>query len=105
VTRTARFDALIRGQAATRPPVGPHSTGPLETYFRGLEMAIGDRAAKMTNKHRADALLKLLTARHNAWVDEDAWTDLIRDHLVARKGHAIHQRLRTDPAGTPSLRV
>jgi transposase-like protein len=104
LARTGRLDALIRTQVATRNPVGPHSTGPLERYFRGLELAIGDRAAKMTNKHRADALLHLLTARYNGWVDEDAWTELIRDHLVARKGHATHQRLRTDPAGSPSLR-
>lgn len=65
-----------------RSPVGPHSTGPLETFFRNLELTIGDRAAKMTNKHRGGALLQLLTARHNAWIDEDPWTDLIRDHLV-----------------------
>ena len=104
VHRSTLLESVIRTQAATRSPVGPHSTGPLETFFRSLEQTIGDRAAKMTNKARADALLQLLTARHNGWVDEDAWTQLIRDHLAARKGHATQQRLRTDPITAPSLR-
>lgn len=104
VHRSTLLDSVIRNQAATRSPVGPHSTGPLETFFRSIELSIGDRAAKMTNKPRADALLQLLTARHNGWVDEDAWMQLIRDHLAARKGHATHQRLRTDPISSPSLR-
>lgn len=57
-----------------------------------------------TNKRRAAAALMLLTAKHNAWVDADAWTELIRDHLAARRGRAAHQRPRADPASSPSLR-
>jgi hypothetical protein len=77
----------------------------LETYFRHVETTIGDRAAKMTNKHRADAPAEAADRPAQRLVDEASWTDLIRDHLLGRKGHATRQRLRTDPAGTPSLRV
>lgn len=42
--------------------------------------------------------------RWEGWVDEDAWTELIRDHLAARKCHATQQRMRTDPITSLSLR-
>jgi len=99
LARTGRFDALIRAQAATRGRWAA-ATGPLEHYFRNLETTIGDRAAKMTNKHRADAF-QLLTAKHNTCVDEEAWTDLIGDHLAGRKGHATHQPIPERPSQLP----
>lgn len=97
-------DQLIRHQAATRPPVGPHSTGPLEEHFRHLKSVIGDRAARMTNKRRADALLLLLAMRRNGWADELRWAEVIRAYLVDRRGVAPLQRRHTDRATHPSLR-
>lgn len=99
-----RLDPVIRQHASTRPDDGPHSTGPLEQFFRTLDSTIGDRAARMTNKARADALLKLLAAHRNGWVDEKRWAELIRDHLERQRGVAPQQRQHTDAKSAPSLR-
>ena len=98
------LDALVRAQAGTRPTVGPHSTGPLEEFFHTLNQTIGDRAARMSNKRRADALLTLLAAHRNGWVDEHQWAEIIRTHLIKRRGLAPAQRKHTDPASAQSLR-
>jgi hypothetical protein len=98
------LDALVRAQAATRHPTGPHSTGPLEEFFHTLNQTIGDRAARMTNKRRADALLSLLAAHRNGWVQEHRWAEIIRAHLIKRRGLAPAQRKHTDPASAKSLR-
>lgn len=100
----AKLDALISEQAASRPEDLPLSTGPLEQFFRTLDATLGDRAAKMTNKRRADALLKLLAAQRNGWVHHDRWTALIRKHLDARRGRANEQRQHTDSRTAPTLR-
>lgn len=66
-----KLDGLIRTQAFARPDPSdgyPVSTGSLEQFFRTLELSLGDRAARLTNKRRADALLKLLAANRNGWV-------------------------------------
>jgi hypothetical protein len=65
---------------------------------------IGDRAARMTNKRRADALLRLLAAHRNGWVEEHHWAEIIRAHLIKRRGLAPAQRTHTDPASAKSLR-
>lgn len=104
VTRASSLHQLISVQAATRPDDLPVSTGPLEQFFNTVGGAIGDRAATMTNKRRADALLKLIAAQRNGWTSHERWTELIRDHLIARRGHAAHQRRSTDSRATPSLR-
>lgn len=101
----AANDALVRHQLATRRPEGPHSTGPLEQFFHQLDATLGDRAARLTNKTRTDALLKLIAAQRNGWADQTAWAELIREHLLARRGRAPDQRQHTDPAARPSLRV
>ena len=98
-------DALIRHQIATRSPDGPNSTGPLEQFFHHLDSTVGDRAARLTNKARTDALLSLIASQRNGWADETAWAELIRNYLHARRGHAHDQRQHTDPAATPSLRT
>ena len=85
-------------------PHGPRSTGALEEFFRQLENTIGDRASRMTNKTRTDALLKLLAARRNGWADETAWAELIRDHLLSSHGRAPDQRRHVDSRSEPSLR-
>ena len=64
-----------------------------------------DRAARLTNKTRTDALLKLLAAQRNGWANETAWAERIREHLLARRGRAPDQRQHTDPAAHPSLRA
>jgi hypothetical protein len=87
-----------------QPLSGPRSVGPLEQFFSELNATLGPRASKMTNKVRADALLKLLAADRNGWTDERAWADLIRAHLQRQQGHPRQQREHTDPAGNPSLR-
>lgn len=87
-----------------QPLLGPRSVGPLEQFFRELSASLGPRASKMTNKVRADALLKLLAADRNGWTDEHAWADLIRTHLHRQQGHARQQREHTDSSGSPSLR-
>ncbi|MDQ3113313.1 MAG: hypothetical protein M3Q84_04310, partial [Actinomycetota bacterium] len=86
------------------PELGPHSTGPLEQFFRTLDSTIGDRAARMTNKARADALLMLLAAHRNGWVDEKRWAEVIREHLERQRGMAPQQRQCTDAKVAPSLR-
>lgn len=104
LTRLAGIDDLVRAQIATRAPAGPNTTGALEEFFHQLDETIGDRAAKLTNKVRTDALLKLIAARRNGWINETRWAELIRDHLTRHHGHAPHQRQHTDPKGAPSLR-
>lgn len=103
-TMAAKLDSLIREQATGRPDDEPLSTGPLEQFFRTVDHTLGDRAGRMTNKRRADALLKLLAAHRNGWVNAAAWTELIRQHLTACRGLAAMQRQHTDRRGTPSLR-
>ena len=95
----------MRSQIATRALQGPHSTGPLEQFLHHLDATIGDRAARLTNKTRTDALLKLLAAQRNGWANETAWAERIRLHLLARRGRAPDQRQHTDPAAQPSLRA
>jgi hypothetical protein len=105
--RVASLDALIRRQAQTRPADAerrPLSTGPLEQFFRTLDNTMGDCAARMTNKRRADALLMLMAAHRNGWVNHDRWTEVIREHLDAHRGRAADQRQHTDPRTAPSLR-
>jgi hypothetical protein len=85
-------------------PHGPRSTGAVEEFFRQLENTIGDRASRMTNKTRTDALLKLIAARRNGWADETAWAELIRDHLASSHGRAPDQRRHVDSRSEPSLR-
>src|SRR3954468_17599873 len=92
------------GPLAIRGRGRPRSPGPLEQFFRTLENTIGDRAARMTNKARADALLMLLAAQHNGWVDEREWAEHIRAYLAQRRGLAPDQRRHTDPASSRSLR-
>jgi hypothetical protein len=104
LTRLAGIDDLIQAQIASRAPAGPNTTGALEEFFHQLDETIGDRAAKLTNKIRTDALLKLIAARRNGWINETRWAELIRDHLTRHHGHAPHQRQHTDPKGAPSLR-
>ena len=83
---------------------GPRSVGPLEQFFRELSATLGPRAGRLTNKVRADALLKLLAADRNGWTDQIAWTELIRKHLLTQQGLPRQQRQHTDPEHTPSLR-
>jgi len=85
-------------------PHGPRSTGALEEFFHQLENTIGDRASRLTNKTRTDALLKLIAARRNGWLDETAWAELIREHLAHTQGRAPEQRRHVDDRSTPSLR-
>lgn len=99
-----RLDPVVRQQLAIRGRNWPRSSGPIEQFFRNLDNTIGDRAARMTNKKRADALLMLLAAHHNGWVDERAWAEHIRGYLGQRRGLAPDQRRHTDPASRPSLR-
>lgn len=85
-------------------PAGPRSTGAIEEFFRQLDNTIGDRASRMTNKTRTDALLKLIAARRNGWADETTWAELIRDHLTRTHGRAPDQRRHVDSRSEPSLR-
>jgi len=104
MTLAAKLDRVVQGQLPTRSPFGVNSTGPLEQFYRDLENNIGDRAGRMTNKRRADALLMLLAARNNRWGSEQEWAELIRKHLTTAKGMAREQRQHTDPKNAPSLR-
>ena len=85
-------------------PQGPRSTGAVEEFFRQLDNTIGDRASRLTNKTRTDALLKLIAARRNGWLDESAWAELIREHLARTQGRAPEQRRHVDHRDEPSLR-
>jgi len=96
-------DAVVRSQLAGQLS-GPRSVGPLEQFFATLDATLGPRASTMTNKVRADALLKLLAADRNGWTDEHRWADLVRTHLQRQHGQPRHQREHTDPANAPSLR-
>ena len=106
-TRSTRSTDSTRS-SGPRPPTRtgwPRSTGPLEQFFRELDRTLSDRAARLTNKTRTDALLKLLAAHHNHWGSERDWADLVREHLTRHAGHARHQRQHTDPKHSPSLRA
>ena len=89
----------------TIEPAGPRSTGAVEEFFRQLENTIGDRASRLTNKTRTDALLKLIACRRNGWVDETAWAELIRENLTTTSGHARPQRSHSDPKSKPGLKL
>jgi hypothetical protein len=104
LTIATNNDSLIRSQAASRDDSLPLSIGPLEQFFNTLGHRIGDRSANMTNRRRANALLKLLAMDYNRWVNQDAWTDILREHLAKRRGLAAHHRRQTDPRTAPSLR-
>lgn len=54
LTTTSNLHKLIGAQAGNRPDDLPVSTGPLEQFFTTAGRAIGDRAANMTNKRRAE---------------------------------------------------
>lgn len=94
----------VVGAKDGREPHGPRSTGAVEEFFRQLENTIGDRASRMTNKPRTDALLQLIAARRNGWLNETAWAELIRDHLARSHGRAPDQRRHVDSRSAPSLR-
>ena len=106
LTAATRLSSLITDQAFRRPDDDlPRSTGPLEQFFHNqVGPTIGDRAARMTNKRRADALLKLIAACRNGWADESVWTRIIREHLEKQRGHPAQQRQHIDPRTKPSLR-
>jgi hypothetical protein len=97
------LDPVVRAQLE-RPPSGPRSIGPLEQFFSGLDGSLGPRASTMTNKVRADALLKLLAADRNGWTDERQWAELVRAHLQRQQGRPRQQREHNDTSGNPSLR-
>lgn len=97
------LEPVVRHQLQHAHP-GPRSVGPLEQFFRELSATLGPRAGRLTNKTRADALLKLLAADRNGWTDETAWAELIRSHLLTQQGLPRQQRQHTDPGHTPSLR-
>lgn len=103
VNTVHRLDPIIRVQAADQTR-WPRSTGPLEQFFGDLDRTLSDRAARLTNKTRTDALLTLLAARHNQWGSERDWAELVREHLTRGAGHARQQRQHTDPKYNPSLR-
>lgn len=98
-----RLDPVVRTQAAARTPFGPHSIGPAEEVLRVLRNVLDDRAARLTNKRRTDALLMLLAAHRNGWADETKWSEIIRNHLVSHRGHAREQRQHADPRNQGSL--
>ena len=82
----------------------PHGAGPAEHYFAVLRNQLDGRVGSLTNRARTDALLLLLAAGHNRWVDEPRWAYLLRGWLVKRDGVAPAQRPSVDPEGAPSLR-
>lgn len=84
---------------------GPRSSGAVEEFFKQLDSTIGDRASRLTNKTRTDALLKLIACHRNGWVDESDWAELIREDLAATGGHARTQRAHRDTKSNPSLRA
>jgi hypothetical protein len=97
--------AQLAAKAQPGGLAGPHSVGATEQFLQKVRDVLADRAHRMTNKPRADALLTLLAAAHNGWADELVWADIIREHLTSHHGRPAHnQRHKTDPAGHPSLR-
>lgn len=103
LVQTQNLDAIVRTHIPTRVALGPHSTGQVEEFFHHLRLTVGDRAMRLSNKRRADALLLLLAAYRNGWVNEDRWTATIQDRLLELHGSPPDQRRHTDPAGSPSL--
>ena len=98
----------VRDVVATQETIeaaGPRSTGAVEEFFRQLENTIGDRASRLTNKTRTDALLKLIACRRNGWVAESDWAELIRENLAKTHGRARNQRSHTDSKSKPSLQA
>ena len=96
VVRVLRLPSHHVAAQDGREPQGPRSTGAVEEFFRQLENSIGDRASRMTNKTRTDALLKLIAARRNGWADDRAWAELIRDHLARTHGLAANHVLEIE---------
>jgi hypothetical protein len=92
---------LVGYQIATRVFPGHTRPGHSSSSSTTSTPPIGDRAARLTNKTRADALLKLLAAQRNGWVNETAWAQRIREHLFAYRGRAP----APTPAHGPSLRA
>ena len=101
-TMLTLFASIVLAQDGIEPH-SPRSTGALEEFFRQLENTIAGRASRMTNKNRTDALLRLIAARRNRWLNETAWAELIRDHLARSHGRAPDQRRHVDSRSAPSL--
>ena len=100
MTLAAKLDRVVQDQLPTRSPSGVNSTGPLEQLYRDLKNTIGDRAGRMTNKRRADALLMLLAARYNRWGSEQDWAELLRK----QPHHGQGRRPGAAPAHRPQGR-
>ena len=99
-----RIRNIVANQAAL-DITGPRSSGAVEEFFRQLDSTIGDRASRLTNKTRTDALLKLIACQRNGWVDESDWAELIRENLAKTNGRARNQRSHTDSKSKPGLKA
>lgn len=95
-----RINPLVTAQHA---PLEPNPTGALEQLLADVTQTLVYRAATMTNRHRADALLLVLAANRNWWANRNAWADLLREWLTEREGVAPGQRPFVDRERQPSL--
>jgi hypothetical protein len=93
----------VAEQVATRPPGGPHSTGPLEAVLNEVRVRIDDRAGSFTNRARLANLVNLTTVDLRTTADGRQWADRIRERIYLAGGHATQQRPHDDPKGTYSL--
>jgi hypothetical protein len=90
-------------QICSRRDSGPNSTGAVEGVNQQLGDYLHKRAQTMTNLERARRLCALFMLGLNGKADERDWAERIRNYLIARAGHAPHQRPYDDPVGTWSL--
>lgn len=70
------YGPRIEAQTATRNPVAPHSTGPVEKLIDvELDRRIGNRVGSFTNRARLTKLLNLMTLDITGKADGRRWAD------------------------------
>ena len=103
VHRSTLLESVIRTQAATRSP----GRTALHRASRDLlPQPRADHRGRLEDDEQGPRRRAPAAAHREAQRlgRRGRLTQLIRDHLAARKGHATQQRLRTDPITAPSLR-
>ena len=95
--------ALVEHQAATRDPLVPNSTSPVEAPLAEVKRRLEDRAGVLTNLARMNKLLALIALDLRGETDSRGWADRLRERTYLGGGHAAPQRPHDDPKGTASL--
>jgi hypothetical protein len=92
------WDQIITSQTGLRRILPAHySTGPLDRALDTIRTATESRKWTFRNRERMNQLLDLIRLRINRCDGQEAWTELIRQHLEANNGKPLRARQLADP--------